>query len=93
MLFQRAELHRSTVVLPPQINFSFTPIRVLTVTLEHIDHVGRIRYLLAIGINSPHCTTSAFVTLFLLVSEDAIKVGVTRAEELIYTFLIKYVVG
>ena len=59
------------------------PVRALIVTHCHIDHVGRIPYLLAAGFNRPIFTTQASASLLPLVIEDALKVGVTRDKKLI----------
>lgn len=57
----------------------------------HIDHVGRIPYLLAAGFNGLIFCTTALVTLLPLVQEeeDALKVGGTRYEALINAFLAR----
>ena len=53
----------------------------------HIDHVGRIPYLLAAGFKGPIYTSPASAKLLPLVIEDALKVGVTRNESMIRTCL------
>jgi len=53
------------------------------VTHCHIDHVGRIPYLLAAGFKGPIYATTATAKLLPLVIEDAIKVGVTRNKSII----------
>lgn len=88
-LFQGAELSASGSAGAPQINFAIEHIKALIVTHVHIDHVGRIPYLLAAGFNGPIYATSASATLLPLVLEDALKVGVTRDEALIQAFLAK----
>lgn len=69
------------------INFPIAHIRALIVTHVHIDHVGRIPYLLAAGFSGPIYCTEASAYLLPLVLEDALKVGVTRDEQLIAGFL------
>ena len=49
----------------------------------HIDHVGRIPYLLAAGFKQPIYATTATASLLPLVIEDALKVAVTRDQKLI----------
>ncbi|MEK9766764.1 MAG: MBL fold metallo-hydrolase, partial [Thalassolituus sp.] len=49
--------------------------------------MGRIPYLLAAGFKGPMYATEATAQLLPLVLEDALKVGVTRDEALINTFL------
>jgi metallo-beta-lactamase family protein len=53
------------------------------VTHCHIDHVGRIPYLLAAGFKQPIYATTATASLLPLVIEDALKVAVTRDQKLI----------
>ncbi|WP_324738150.1 MBL fold metallo-hydrolase [Pseudoalteromonas sp. CuT4-3] len=60
------------------IDFDIAHITALIVTHCHIDHVGRIPYLLAAGFKGPIYTTPASASLLPLVIEDALKVGVTR---------------
>jgi metallo-beta-lactamase family protein len=69
------------------VNFPIAHIRALIVTHVHIDHVGRIPYLLAAGFSGPIYCTEASAHLLPLVLEDALKVGVTRDEQLIAGFL------
>ena len=69
------------------INFPIAHIRALIVTHVHIDHVGRIPYLLAAGFSGPIYCSLASAHLLPLVLEDALKVGVTRDEQLIAGFL------
>lgn len=65
------------------IEFDIAHIAALTVTHCHIDHVGRIPYLLAAGFNKPIYCSPASAKLLPLVIEDALKVGVTREQSLI----------
>ncbi|WP_423186042.1 MBL fold metallo-hydrolase RNA specificity domain-containing protein [Alishewanella sp. d11] len=69
------------------INFPISYIKALIVTHVHIDHVGRIPYLLAAGFKGPIYCSIASAHLLPLVLEDALKVGVTRDEQLIAGFL------
>ncbi len=70
-----------------QIDFPLDNIKALVVTHCHIDHVGRIPFLLAAGFDGPIYATEATAQLLPLVIEDAIKVGVSRDENLIRTVL------
>lgn len=72
-----------------QIDFLLAGIQALVVTHCHIDHVGRIPYLLAAGFNGPVYASEATAQLLPLVIEDAIKVGVSRDERLIRSVLQK----
>jgi metallo-beta-lactamase family protein len=65
------------------INFDIKTVRALIVTHCHIDHVGRIPYLLAAGFRGPIYATIATADLLPLVIEDALKVGVTRNKSII----------
>ena len=65
------------------IDFSLGAVRALFVTHCHIDHVGRIPWLLAAGFDAPIIATEATAKLLPLVIEDALKVGVTRDKRLI----------
>ncbi|MDP5460142.1 MBL fold metallo-hydrolase RNA specificity domain-containing protein [Alishewanella sp. SMS8] len=69
------------------IQFPIHHIQALIVTHVHIDHVGRIPYLLAAGFKGPIYCSEASAHLLPLVLEDALKVGVTRDEKLIAGFL------
>lgn len=65
------------------INFDISTVRALVVTHCHIDHVGRIPYLLAAGFRGPIYASTATAALLPLVIEDALKVGVTRNKSII----------
>ena len=65
------------------IEFDISKVSALIVTHCHIDHVGRIPYLLAAGFNKPIYCSLASAKLLPLVIEDALKVGVTREQNLI----------
>jgi metallo-beta-lactamase family protein len=66
-----------------RIGFEVGSVRALLVTHCHIDHVGRIPYLLAAGFDGPIYATSATCELLPMVIEDALKVGVTRNRSII----------
>ena len=70
-----------------EIDFPVAHIRALVVTHVHIDHVGRIPYLLAAGFNGPIYCSEASAVLLPLMLEDAIKIGFTRNSRLITQFL------
>ena len=65
------------------VGFPLDGIEALVVTHCHIDHVGRIPYLLAAGFDKPIYATVATAQLLPLVIEDAIKVGISRDQNLI----------
>ena len=70
-----------------EIEFPLDRVRALVVTHVHIDHVGRVPYLLAAGFKGPIYCSEASALLLPLVLEDALKVGFTRNEALIARFL------
>jgi len=66
-----------------EIEFALDSVRALIVTHCHIDHVGRIPYLLIAGFNGPIICSRPTAILLPLVLEDAIKIGFTRNTQLI----------
>lgn len=83
-LFQGAEIsgkgaHANSLA----IEFPIDHVRALIVTHVHIDHVGRIPYLLAAGFTGPIYCTEPSARLLPVVLEDALKIGVTRNRSLI----------
>ncbi len=70
-----------------EIGFPINKVKALVITHVHIDHVGRIPYLLAAGFKGPIYCSRASAALLPLVLEDALKVGVTRDKALIERFL------
>ena len=73
-----------------QIDFPISDVKALLVTHCHIDHVGRIPYLLAAGFEGPIYATKATALLLPLVIEDAIKVGVTRNRSIIRSVMARF---
>lgn len=67
----------------PEINFGISQLQALVVTHVHIDHVGRIPYLLAAGFTKPIFCSEPSALLLPKVIEDALKVGFTRNKALI----------
>jgi metallo-beta-lactamase family protein len=65
------------------IDFSLDGVQALVVTHVHIDHVGRIPYLLAAGFSGPILCTPASAQLLPMVLEDALEIGFTRDRRLI----------
>jgi len=69
------------------IGFPIDHVAALVVTHVHIDHVGRVPYLLAAGFTGPVYASEASAILLPLVIEDALEVGVTRNRRLIEAVL------
>lgn len=70
-----------------QIEFDISQVIALLVTHVHIDHIGRLPYLLAAGFTGPIICSEPSARLLPLVIEDALKVGFTRDQALINRFL------
>lgn len=70
-----------------EIGFPLDGVRALVVTHVHIDHVGRIPYLLAAGFRGPIYCSQASAQLLPLVLRDALEVGFTRNRALIEKFI------
>jgi len=71
-----------------KIDFPIEHIRALVLTHVHIDHVGRLPYLLSAGFSGPIICSKPTALLLPSVLEDALKIGFTRD-----TRLIKQVLG
>ncbi len=83
-LFQGAEISKGGAEFNKlQIEFALESVKALIVTHCHIDHIGRIPYLLAAGFKGLIYCSEPSAALLPLVIEDALKVGFTRDETLI----------
>ena len=71
----------------PEIEFPIDSIEALLLTHVHIDHVGRVPYLLSAGFKKPIYCSHPTARLLPLVMEDALKIGFTRSRHLIEKFL------
>jgi metallo-beta-lactamase family protein len=69
-----------------EIEFSLDGIEAMLLTHVHIDHVGRLPYLIAAGFKGPIYCSEPSATLLPLVIEDAIKIGFTRNQRMIKAF-------
>src|SRR5690554_3596114 len=70
-----------------RIEFDIRAVLALIVTHVHIDHVGRLPYLMAAGFQGPIICSEPSARLLPLVIEDALRVGFTRDSQLIERFL------
>ncbi|WP_051234102.1 MBL fold metallo-hydrolase RNA specificity domain-containing protein [Halomonas halocynthiae] len=70
-----------------RVEFPVDDIQAMVVTHVHIDHVGRLPYLLAAGYRGPIYCSPPSAQLLPLVTEDALKIGFTRDTRLIERFL------
>jgi metallo-beta-lactamase family protein len=72
-----------------QIDFDLASVQALLLTHCHLDHVGRIPYLLLRGFDKKIYCSEATARLLPLVLEDAVKIGLTRDSALISSLLKK----
>lgn len=71
----------------PEIEFSIHGIEAFLLTHVHIDHCGRLPYLLAKGFQQPIYCSRPTARLLPLVMEDALRIGFTKSKRLIEQFL------
>ena len=69
------------------IEFPISHIQALIVSHVHIDHVGRIPWLLAAGFKGPILCSEPSASLLPLVLEDAVKIGISRDKRTVERFL------
>ncbi|OEY65146.1 MBL fold metallo-hydrolase RNA specificity domain-containing protein [Marinobacter sp. X15-166B] len=82
-LFQGQEAAGRASAAELAVDFPIAHIRALVVTHVHIDHVGRIPYLLAAGFAGPILCSQPSAILLPEILEDALKIGFTRDRPLI----------
>ena len=82
-LFQGQDEGRGASASDLSIDFPIEHIRALVVTHVHIDHVGRIPYLLAAGFEGPIVCSEPSAIMLPEILEDALKIGFTRDRQLI----------
>lgn len=85
-LFQGAEADNGTAGRR-EIDFDIGGVLALIVTHVHIDHVGRIPWLLAAGFDGPIICSQPSAKLLPLVLEDAFKLGISRDRRQIERYL------
>jgi metallo-beta-lactamase family protein len=88
-LFQGAEVSSdgAGTAHRPDIEFPIASVRALIATHVHIDHVGRIPWLLAAGFEGPILCSEPSARLLPIVLADAFALGVTRDQRLIERYL------
>jgi len=69
------------------IEFPLDDVQALILTHVHIDHIGRIPYLLEAGFNKPIYCTKPTARMLPIMLEDAMRLGITRNRRLIKEFL------
>src|SRR5690606_10984708 len=69
------------------IEFPLTNVKALILTHVHIDHVGRLPWLLAAGFKGPTYCTEPSARLLPSVLEDAFMVGIQRDAQLAERFI------
>lgn len=69
------------------IDFPLDGIKALVATHVHIDHVGRIPYLLAAGFKGPILCSEPSAKLLPIVLEDAFKLGFSRDQKQVERYL------
>jgi metallo-beta-lactamase family protein len=73
----------------PEIDFPVALLRALVLTHVHIDHCGRLPYLIAAGFDGPIFCSEPSALLLPEILEDAIRLGITRQQPLIDQLLRK----
>jgi metallo-beta-lactamase family protein len=71
----------------PEIDFSLSGILALLLTHVHVDHAGRLPYLIGAGFDRPIYCSRPTAELLPLVMEDSLKIGFTQSKRLISNFL------
>ena len=83
-LFQGEDARRHPSL---EVEFPVDQIAALLLTHVHIDHVGRLPYLLAAGFQQPIYCSRPTAELLPVVLADAVKIGFTRKQRMIDAFV------
>lgn len=86
-LFQGAETGNGSRHERHAIDFDIRSVQALVATHVHIDHVGRIPWLLAAGFRGPVICSEPSARLLPLVLEDAFRLGISRDRQLLDAYL------
>lgn len=86
-LFQGQDADHLDSLEQHRVRFPVDDVLALVITHVHIDHIGRLPYLLAAGYEGPILCSVPSARLLPLVIEDALKIGFTRDRALIERFL------
>lgn len=70
-----------------EIDFPLSHIAALVLTHVHLDHAGRVPYLMSAGFTGPIYCSEPSAVLLPLMLEDALKVGASRNPALVQRFL------
>lgn len=71
----------------PEIDFSLEGIEALLLTHVHVDHVGRVPYLLGAGFTKPIYCSKPTAKLLPLVIEDSLQIGFSKNRKAVDYFL------
>ncbi|WP_445157473.1 MBL fold metallo-hydrolase RNA specificity domain-containing protein [Halomonas sp. E14] len=86
-IFQGQDAEQLDSLAQHQVRFSVEDMLALVVTHVHIDHIGRLPYLVAAGYKGPILCSVPSTRLLPLVIEDALRIGFTHDRALIERFL------
>jgi metallo-beta-lactamase family protein len=87
-LFQGSDAKRRHEQELAEIDFRLDGIQALILTHVHLDHIGRIPYLMAEGFRGPIYCTAPTAKLLPLMLEDSMRLNMTRNQRLIDRFLV-----